>query len=101
MALVLHCEICIKRLDNQCPIVKEAYETICEYYAKWNAPMQIHGDSPDLSNVIGILERLEFVVSTECDETLILVVPRGVNITDDGLVICPAYTHLGERFGQK
>lgn len=103
MALVHYCEICKELLKDEPVFVEETYEEICKEYATTGRPSALLSspENTPLLNIIRLLERKGFVVSTESDQVTILVLPKGVNITDDGLVICPAYTHLGERFGQK
>lgn len=100
MTLVLYCEICKQNIEEHGELVYEIYQNICEYYAELGKPFTLHERHQNLNGIVNFLEKHKFIVSTECNLDTLAVLATGINITEDGMAICPAYTHLGERFGK-
>ena len=94
MLTVLYCKKCRSNLLEKGDMICDLYEQLCEHYMSFGKPFEM----PDMhfgkiETMIEFLERKGFVVTTETENQMIKVVPKGLNIIDDFCRVCRDVTH--------
>lgn len=90
--LVRYCPICFYKLKEWGEMPTTVFEQICEYYALTEEVMIIEEDIHALKGgylmMIEFLEKKRYIITTECSDSQLAVLPYTIFKTDDGYRFC-------------